>query len=147
MSFVVDASVAIKWFVPEPLQHQAHALLYAEGGRLEAPDLLLVEVANISWKKALRGEITEQQAIVIPQEVRDTLAVCEPSPALLDEALALALSLRHPVYDCIYLAFLQHADRTLITADERLCRAVADTSWARQIRWLGAPNAFPPAPN
>ena len=62
MTYVVDAGVAIKWFVPEPLQDRAQSLLYAEGGQLEAPDFLIAEVANIAWKKAMRQEITASQA-------------------------------------------------------------------------------------
>jgi predicted nucleic acid-binding protein len=56
MTLVIDASVAIKWLVPETLAENAAALL-DENNRLTAPDLLLIEFANIIWKKARLGEI------------------------------------------------------------------------------------------
>ena len=46
-----------------------------------------------------------------------------PSGPFLGRALALARRLRHPVYDCIYLAQAEGA--TLITADQRLLSRVA----------------------
>lgn len=144
MSYVVDASVAIKWFVPEPLQDRAQSLLHAEGGQLEAPDFLIAEVANIAWKKTIRQEITALQANVIPVETRDALSVCHPSLELIEDALSIAIQLRHPIYDCIYLAYAERIGGTLITADLRLCQAIAHTQMANAVRWLGDPNAFQP---
>jgi predicted nucleic acid-binding protein len=48
--FVVDASVAVKWFVPEIYDAQALRLL-SGSHQLVAPDLLYVEAGNILWKK------------------------------------------------------------------------------------------------
>jgi predicted nucleic acid-binding protein len=46
---VVDASVALKWALEEPGSDRARLLSSA---RLEAPDLLPIECANVLWKKA-----------------------------------------------------------------------------------------------
>jgi len=58
---VVDASVAAKWLVSEPLSNRALAVL---GGsdELIAPDLFLAEVGNILWKKARAGHLTPAMA-------------------------------------------------------------------------------------
>ena len=56
---VVDASVAVKWVVEESDSVQARSLSRA---RLEAPDLLPVECANILWKKERIGDLTKEQA-------------------------------------------------------------------------------------
>jgi predicted nucleic acid-binding protein len=48
-----------------------------------------------------------------------------PSGPLLSRALTLAQRLRHPVYDCIYVALAQAEGATLITADQRLLARVA----------------------
>lgn len=47
MSLVVDASVALKWFLPEPGHEAALAILDADdaGQPLLAPDWLLVEAS------------------------------------------------------------------------------------------------------
>jgi predicted nucleic acid-binding protein len=47
---VVDASVVVKWFIPEQGHANARELLLAARDRrvdLHAPDLLLAEVANV----------------------------------------------------------------------------------------------------
>ena len=53
-AWVIDASVAAKWLLPEDGSDQASALL---GDELLVPDLLFAELANIFWKKQMRGEI------------------------------------------------------------------------------------------
>ena len=50
MTLVVDASVAVKWFVEEDGRQQALQILDLD--EREAPDLIIAEVANVIWKKA-----------------------------------------------------------------------------------------------
>ena len=57
---VIDASVAVKWVVPEP--GSGHAEILIDHG-LVAPDLIYAECANVFWKKVRRGELTENEAI------------------------------------------------------------------------------------
>ena len=56
MTVVVDASVALKWVIEEDGSEAAGALLLEEP--LAAPDLLIVECANVLWAKARRGPQT-----------------------------------------------------------------------------------------
>jgi predicted nucleic acid-binding protein len=60
--FVVDASVAIKWFINEPDSPAAVAVLRHP---ISAPDLLAPECANIPWKKVGRGEFRADEAEAI----------------------------------------------------------------------------------
>lgn len=55
--YVVDASVAVKWLVREPLSHEASLLLTGEVS-LMAPDLLYAEAANALWAMRQRKEMT-----------------------------------------------------------------------------------------
>ena len=50
MSYVVDASVAIKWFIEEELHEQALSL-FDQPDALVAPDLICMEIANVAGKK------------------------------------------------------------------------------------------------
>ncbi|MGA2326981.1 MAG: type II toxin-antitoxin system VapC family toxin [Bryobacteraceae bacterium] len=118
---VVDASVAIKWVVEEEGSDRARLLASA---KLEAPDLLPIECANILWRKVrlgdLRGEgAAERLALLLRSPV--TLI---GSRELLDAALRLSLDLGHPVCDCVYLALAIRDGIPLLTADRRLSNAV-----------------------
>lgn len=54
MRATVDASVAVKWLVPEDAHKEARLLL-GRGIERHAPGLLPAEVANAIWKKARPG--------------------------------------------------------------------------------------------
>jgi hypothetical protein len=57
VSWVVDASIAVKWVIPEVLSDQADRIRDGDADVL-APDLLLVEVANALWKKTAAKDLT-----------------------------------------------------------------------------------------
>ena len=139
MILVVDASVATKWFVRENLHEQALLLLSDHADDLQAPDFILTEVTNIAWKKALRNEISQEQARVIPTELRGYILSFHPSADLVDGALDIALSLHHPVYDCLYIACAEAIGGVLITADKKLHKAIEGTDFERLVRYLGDP--------
>ncbi|WGV26293.1 type II toxin-antitoxin system VapC family toxin [Halotia branconii] len=59
--YVLDASVAIKWFVPE-IHSDAARLLLANNHIFLVPDFFFAEVANVFWKRVHRGEDTAENA-------------------------------------------------------------------------------------
>jgi predicted nucleic acid-binding protein len=59
-----------------------------------------------------------------------------PSHDLKDRALAVALELRHPAYDCFYVALAEQRGCQLVTADDRLIRRCAGTSFEQLVRAL-----------
>jgi predicted nucleic acid-binding protein len=128
MTVVVDASVAVKWFVRETGREQA--LRIVDAPERHAPDLIVAEVGNVAWKKAIRGEVTGAQARFICTSVRRYFAVLHRSQALIDRAIDIALRLRHPIYDCLYLACAERAGARLVTADEKLLAALDGTALA-----------------
>ncbi|MGA3098822.1 MAG: type II toxin-antitoxin system VapC family toxin [Bryobacteraceae bacterium] len=130
---VVAASVAVKWVVEEPGSGQARMLARA---RLEAPDLLAVECANILWKKARIGDIDARQARERLDALLEAPVALTPSRDLLGGALGLALDLEHPVYDCLYLALALARGVPLVTADERLAKAVRKRKSAVRVTLL-----------
>lgn len=142
MKLIVDASVAVKWFVRENLHEQALSILDNYAGELEAPDFLVTEVANVAWKKAVRGEITRDQAKAISVAVRESIDVFHSSIDLMPRAMEIALRLNHPIYDCQYVACAEAASSCVITADERFVKIVRETEFSEQIRFLGDPIQF-----
>ena len=126
--FVVDTSVAMKWLIEEDDSDKASLLRDAD---LAAPALLRVEASNVLRTLAARGALTQQQAVELFQFLQSAPVLIVDHDELLESrALELALALRHPVYDCLYLALAERMHRTLITADRRFFRSLAGTEHA-----------------
>jgi predicted nucleic acid-binding protein len=134
--YVVDASVAAKWYFPEPLSERAEALL-EQSNEILAPDILLVEVAQIAWKRARRGEIGEVVADRIVAELRKVPFELKPTADLVTAALPLALHRGFTLTDAFYIALAVQSGCPLITADRRLCDALRAGPLAGHALWLG----------
>ena len=57
---VLDASVAVKWYVAETDTERAVALLEADNVLFLAPDLLPAEVVNALLRQSRAGQLTEE---------------------------------------------------------------------------------------
>lgn len=125
---VVDASIAIKWFVEEPGRAEARRLLTA-GDPLIAPDLIVAEVTNAMWKRVLARQMTVMQGATATASLGRFLDSLLPLAPLAERALAIAEELRHPAYDCFYLALAEARAASFATADRRLIARVAGTPW------------------
>ncbi len=117
--YVVDASVAVKWLVTEPLSDEAATLL-DPGVTLLAPDLLFAEAASALSAKCRRGEMDRE-------EFAETVNLLRAAPVatplsmrqLAASSARLAADLGHSVYDCFYLALAITEDFPVATADTR----------------------------
>lgn len=145
-TFVVDASVAAKWFLPaagEPLTREAEDLLSSclrEQIRLCVPDLFWAELGNLLWKAVVQRRITQEHAEKsIAKAIQLQLSVLR-AVDLISHAVVLALASDRSVYDSLYIAAAMSRGVEFLTADERLVNAIG----ARfPVRWLGAvPNVF-----
>jgi predicted nucleic acid-binding protein len=135
MSLVVDASVAVQWHFRQSTTDRANAVLRS-GETLIAPDIVIVEIASAAWRAAtFEGRPSEAAAAAVRESTR-FFSELVPSISLKDRALAIALDLRHPVYDCFYLALVELRDIDLITADSRLLRRCANTRFADHVKAL-----------
>lgn len=119
-TFVIDASIAIKWVVEEA--GTSDALTLRRRARLIAPDLLAAECANVLWKKARRDELSADEAFLAARLLQVADIEFLPACSLLQEATRMAVELDHPAYDCIYLALALERDCRFVTADEHFVR-------------------------
>ncbi len=133
--FVVDASVAMKWFIPE-VHAPAAIRLLDEQVRLSAPDLLLPELGNTLWKKIRRKELSVQEATEVARAVELMTVEIVSSKLLLSGALELATALKRTVYDSLYLALAFAQNCQLVTADHKLYSALSSTAFAPHIAWV-----------
>ncbi|HEX9689402.1 MAG TPA: type II toxin-antitoxin system VapC family toxin [Thermoanaerobaculia bacterium] len=124
-TFVVDASVVIKWFVPEVHGDAARRLLeYSH--QYVAPDLLFAETANAVWKKVRRGELSSRHGQRLVTDLGRVAVETVSCRALAADAHALATRIGRTVYDAMYLTLAVQLETRMITADERLARALAE---------------------
>ena len=122
--FVVDASVVLKWFVPEIHSEAARRLLAAAHQYL-SPDLLFPEVGNAIWKKVRRGELTAEEGQRLAADISTIAVETVSTRGLMIDAHALAITTGLTVYDAMYLALAVRLKTELITADDKLGRIVA----------------------
>ena len=129
MPLVVDASIAFKWFVPEADAESALALL-DQDVELLTPDLIFAEIGNAMWARLRTIEAGAAAADAAQLALRRIFNRIFPASDLVRRATQLAFELRHPVYDCVYLALCEQENALLVTADERLRRNLENTSYA-----------------
>jgi predicted nucleic acid-binding protein len=135
-AIVIDASVGVKWFVPEV--HAAEARAWRNGpDELHVPAFFDLEIANILWKKVRRAEISRADADPILGQLPALPVTRHSEPALLTSAFDLADRCQRTVYDCLYLALAVQLGGRMVTADLRLYNCLTGTPWAAYICWVG----------
>lgn len=134
---IIDASVGIKWFLPEI--HSAEARRWRSGSdELHVPAFFFdLEIANILWKKVQRAEITRVDADLILAQLPILPITRHPEGPLMPTALDLAVRTDRTVYDCLYLALAVHLGGRMVTADQRLYNSLAGSPWSSHICWVG----------
>lgn len=134
-TLVIDASVAVKWFFPEPHAHAARRVL---NGRqtLLAPDLIWAEVGNALWKRVQRAEMTPDIARDILRDFKRFPLRTSVNKLLLEPAWDLATHYRISVYDGLYLALAVSRNGKLVTADRPFHDAVKAGPLASVVIWI-----------
>lgn len=133
--YVVDASVAIKWYLPEIHDSEAQRLL-SGGHDLLAPDLLFAEVGNILWKRVRAEQMTDVEAQTVLASLGDLPLRVVPSWPLVLLALEIARQTQRTVYDSLYLALAVREQEVLVTADAKFFHSLQSTPMARHILWV-----------
>ena len=93
MKLVVDASVAMKWLVPEEDSGVADRLL-TENHELHAPRLMISEVANVLWRRSiLQGLMNAQESEARLESLLSTTIIWEADEMVCADALRIAAAL------------------------------------------------------
>ncbi|MDJ0514773.1 MAG: type II toxin-antitoxin system VapC family toxin [Trichodesmium sp. MO_231.B1] len=130
--YVVDASVGIKQFIPNPLlgkTKQLFANLSYSTIEIYVPDLFYVESANTLWKYIRAGQLTSKQ-------VQEYLSVLKMYPLqvvstveLMETAVNIAVYQNISVYDATYVALSENVEAPLLTLDKKLLNSLRNTSY------------------
>lgn len=136
-SYVIDASIAVKWYIPEPLSNDATSYLELyrqEKTSLLAPELLITEVGIVLWRKVRQNELTARDAGHIASILGNHCPLSLiPASELLPAALELAIKLNLTVYDSLYLALAVSVEAPLVTADRGIKKLVDGTPLDNQV--------------
>jgi predicted nucleic acid-binding protein len=129
---VVDANVAIKWTVAQPLRERARALL-ANSETLIAPAMFIAEVTATVWQYVKAGQISDEQARAGLGLTIDQIGLFEDDRELAADALSMAIELKHAPYDCFYLVLAMRRAAPLVTVDRRLINRLAGTHYSSHV--------------
>ncbi|MGC4031653.1 MAG: type II toxin-antitoxin system VapC family toxin [Tepidisphaeraceae bacterium] len=139
---VVDASVAAKWFLPEPGSDAALKLLSAPD-RLLAPELIRLEVVAAIVRAFRNDRMTESVARDCCQAwdhlLNERMIQLINNNELHELAVKIALEIRHPFQDCLYLAAGKVMKAQVVTADDNLVKRGVKA--VRHIQLLGTDDA------
>ncbi len=144
---VVDTNVAVKWYLTEDLEDEALKVLEAgERGdvTLLAPDTIEPEFWNALWQRHMKAKLSLE-------EVREYWDAFEESPLLMGEVLPLmplaseiAAHSGCIIYDALFVALAESEDTVVVTADEKLLRALEGTPYAKRgVHLKDVTNALP----
>ena len=133
--YVVDACVAMKWYLPE--EHSASALLIVNSRNdLHVPDFFLIETDNILCKQIRRGLIASSQGDrfrrllgVVPLKVHEVRE-------FRGEAFDIAVRTGRSFYDCLYLTLAVRLGGQMVTADRRLYDGLARGAFGKYLVWI-----------
>ncbi len=135
MKYVIDASVALKWYLPE--EHSIHAArLPLLAVSLHCPDLLFAETGNILWKYVLRSECSHSKAVTILSELQALSIKVWDTSQLAVEAFDIACRTKRSFYDSLYVALAVKNDCRMVTADLKLYNSLKATPFKKYILWV-----------
>ncbi|MBD2340076.1 type II toxin-antitoxin system VapC family toxin [Calothrix sp. FACHB-156] len=129
---VIDVSVCIKHFVPDPLSPKVDQLLAHVANpqnQFFVPDLFYIESANVLWKY-IRADLYPTAKVTADLATLKSLELQVVSTAdLVADAVNIALNYGISAYDASYVALSQQVDATLLTLDNKLVRALSASSF------------------
>ncbi|MBC7333679.1 MAG: type II toxin-antitoxin system VapC family toxin [Actinobacteria bacterium] len=128
-TYVLDASVCMKWFSSENEEYVEKAssirIQHRDGKIfLVAPDLLICEVANALSYNSLFD--SEKVSKAVESLCKMDIKFVKPTLALLREAINLRFLKKITIYDAIYIALAEYINVQCITADKKLFDSVSD---------------------
>ena len=132
MTLVIDANVAVKWFIQQQGSDDARRVQAYQGG-LIAPAMLISETTSVLWRHVQRGDVPPDHArsalVALPRWFNELVE--DQSLAL--QAFDLAVTLNYAPYDLFYLALAIDRGSLLVTADQRFINRLTATPYTSRI--------------
>lgn len=133
--YVVDASVAVKWFLPEDHTQAARRLL-KEGLELFSPDLLRAEFGNVMWKRWRREDLSAEAVEAALRALERMPLQVRSSGSLMATAWDVAKLHDRSFYDGLYVSLAEQLGCPLVTADRKLHNALREGAYSDSVLWV-----------
>ncbi len=133
--FVVDASVAVKWFIPE-IYYEAALQLRNSEYELHVPKFMLLEIGNVLCKKQRQTELTREESALILKLLQSLPLHWHSDDIIFNQAVTIASETQRSLYDCMYLSLAILLDGLLVTADRKFYEALQNTPYKKYLIWV-----------
>lgn len=122
MAFVIDASMAAAWLLPEEYSDAAETVIASINAPCPVPSLFFFEIRNILTMAERRGRVSAGGALVNMERVR---RLPLDDAGIGGDSLVLLLAANHALsaYDAAYLALALNRNVPLATLDRKLAAA------------------------
>lgn len=128
MLYVLDASVAIKFLLPEPLSDIAESAIAAfRSGAIEliAPDIISAEVGHGLRRHVLKDDLSTDGWFDAIADYLDIGVPTVSSFGLVSRATRFSADHMGSFYDALYISLAAEQECRVLTADEAMTRAFA----------------------
>lgn len=133
--FVVDSSIAAKWFLTEEYTDVSLKLLDPDF-ELHVPSIFFLEIDNILCKKIRRNELSNQESQKVRNGIREMPFYVHSFEDVLEPAYEIAIRTGASIYDCIFLAVALIGDFMVVTADRRFFENILKSQYSKHIIWI-----------
>lgn len=117
-AYVLDASVLAALYVDDPATEQSEAALeQIQRDELHAPEFVVLEVADVLWKRVRREQLHAEGAMAAIADLSVASIQFHPVGGLVAQSLALALSHGFTTYDATYVALATRVGGIVMTND------------------------------
>jgi predicted nucleic acid-binding protein len=121
---VIDASLAVKWYVTEANSEPARELFGAHAGTITVPEVFRTEVVGAMVRRANINKAerpASERSITAFLQLFDDGFInrIDIDERQMARAATLAIDLGHPLKDCIYLALAINLGCPLVTCDTK----------------------------
>jgi predicted nucleic acid-binding protein len=121
---VVDTSALMRLYIPDGPVPRGLEVLFVEAEKDEAviivPELLLVELAQVLYKKWKQKLLTEEESEQLLKEIKELPLSITGHKDFIVEANRIAMSDDITVYDAMFLALSEYYAAVFITVDSKL---------------------------
>lgn len=136
--FVLDASVALRWFLDNPMPPFANRVKQhlLKGARAVVPALWHLEMSNglvVAQRRSILTAADVDQAVIDLEQFVTQAVDTETSVVSARQSLATARAFQLSAYDAVYLDLARSQRLTLATLDDRL-RAAATQAGVSLLR-------------